>query len=58
VKATAPGGAVLSASAGNRQTCALRAAYHRLVCWGWNGAGELGAGTGGPRATSTMVALP
>ena len=58
VKVTAPGGPVLSASAGNRQTCALLAADRRLVCWGWNGAGELGAGTGGPRATSTTVALP
>ena len=58
VKATAPGGPVLSAATGNRQTCALLAADRRLVCWGWNGAGELGAGTGGPRATATAVALP
>ena len=58
VQVTAPGGPVLSASAGNRQTCALRAADHRLLCWGWNGAGELGTGTGGPHATSTAVALP
>jgi hypothetical protein len=57
VKATAPGGPVLSASAGNRQTCALRA-DHTLVCWGWTGAGELGKGSGGPRASSTAVALP
>jgi hypothetical protein len=48
----------VSAAAGNRQTCALLAADRRLVCWGWNGAGELGAGTGGPRATATAVALP
>jgi hypothetical protein len=58
VKATAAGGPVKSASAGNRQTCAVRAADGRLVCWGWNGAGELGTGTGGPRATAAIVALP
>jgi len=58
VKATAPGGPVLSASAGNRLTCAQLAADRRLVCWGWNGAGQLGSGTGGPRATSVPVALP
>jgi alpha-tubulin suppressor-like RCC1 family protein len=58
VHVTAPGGPVISASAGNRQTCAVRAADRKLVCWGWNGAGELGTGTGGPRATSTAVALP
>jgi alpha-tubulin suppressor-like RCC1 family protein len=58
VQATATGGPVLSASAGNRQTCAVRAADGRLVCWGWNGAGELGTGTGGPRATAAIVALP
>jgi alpha-tubulin suppressor-like RCC1 family protein len=58
VRATAPGGPVLSASAGDRQTCAVRAADKRLICWGWNGAGELGNGTGGPRATAATVALP
>ncbi len=58
VKVTVAGGPVVSAAAGNRQTCALRAADHRLVCWGWNGAGELGTGTGGPRATATTVSLP
>jgi alpha-tubulin suppressor-like RCC1 family protein len=58
VTATAAGGPVISASAGNHQTCAVRASDYRLVCWGWNGAGELGNGSGGPRATSTAVALP
>jgi alpha-tubulin suppressor-like RCC1 family protein len=58
VSASAPGGPILSASAGTRQTCALRTADRRLVCWGWNGAGELGTGTGGPRATSSTVVLP
>jgi len=58
VHASAPGGPIISASAGNRQTCAILAADHRLVCWGWNGAGELGNGSGGLHATPSTVALP
>jgi len=58
VKATVVPGPVRAASAGLRQTCVELAADGSLWCWGWNGAGELGDGKGGPSAAPRAVAVP
>jgi alpha-tubulin suppressor-like RCC1 family protein len=58
VRATAAPGPVRAASAGSQQTCVELAADGSLWCWGWNGAGELGDGKGGPRATPAAVVVP
>jgi alpha-tubulin suppressor-like RCC1 family protein len=58
VKATVVPGPVRVASAGWQQTCVELATDGSLWCWGWNGAGELGDGKGGPRAVPVPVAVP
>ena len=58
MRATVAPGPVRAASAGWRQTCVELAADGSLWCWGWNGAGELGDGKGGPRAVPTAVTIP
>jgi alpha-tubulin suppressor-like RCC1 family protein len=43
---TTPDGALISVNGGTYHTCGFRAADKRALCWGYNGQGQLGTGTG------------
>jgi alpha-tubulin suppressor-like RCC1 family protein len=49
-------GAVRQVSAGGLHTCALSAAGSQLLCWGYNGFGQLGLGDAVDRAAPAAVA--